>query len=108
MSKRLKNNSELVKYILTLTGKNSQLKKLLLSLTNEELKVIGEIAGNLLYGTIPLSDLHKKSLKPFKSILVVISSPKTGLKKRRSILLSKPNLVSKVFEASRGFLKSVI
>ena len=108
MTKKLKTHAELLKYLLTLRGKNSQIKKLLLSISDQEVKVLGEIAGNILYGAIPLSDLSKKALKPFKSSLFIISSPKTGSKRRRAVLVSKPNLISKLLEASNSFLKTVL
>ena len=108
MSKRLTTNSELIKYLFTLRGKNAKIKKLILTLSDEEVKAIGEIAGNLLYGAIPLTELYKKSLKPYKSALLVISNPKTSSRKRRDIFATKPNLVSKVLEAAKSFLKSVI
>ena len=108
MSKRLKTNSELIKYIYTLKGKNSQIKKLLLTLSNDEIKALGEISANLLYGAISMTDDYKKILKPYKSVLALISSPKTSSKKRRALFLSKPKLVSTILEASKGFLKSII
>ena len=108
MSKRLKSNSELIRYLLTLQGKNVQLKKLILTLSDEEIKVIGEIAGNLLYGAIPITELSKKTLKPYKSTLLIITNPKTSSRKRRSLIASKPNLVSKVLQASKTFLRSLL
>ena len=108
MSNRLKANSELIKYLLTLRSKSSKIKKIILTLSDQEIKAIGEIAGNLLYGAIPMNELYKKSLRPYKSALLIISNPKTSSKKRREIFASKPNLVSKVLEAAKSFLKAIV
>ena len=85
------NNVKILKHILKAKG---NLKSHLLTHTSSSvIKSIGEIALNILKGTIPLSDKEKEKLRVWKNDIKKLGLKKTSLKEKRDIVVNNKKVL---------------
>ena len=107
MSKRLKYNLRLIDFLTDSIAPN-QFKLVLKSLSTDQVNAISEIAANVLYGNIPISDYYKKTLKKFKSKIEAIGNSKNKLSTRKNLIVKEPKLVKLILLAASPVLKTII
>jgi hypothetical protein len=83
----------------------TQRKLLLSSVTGEQLKVLGEIAANVIHSVILLNPEEKKELKKFKSLLLVLSDKKSSRKVKVDYLQRKLRGIVTLLKIVKPFLK---
>ena len=106
MSRRVRDHSALLRFLSGGKGVTlQQIKTILRMVTDEQAKAIGEIAVNLLYGTIPITAADKKKLKKFSSFYDYIGDSSIGLKKRKSSILRHPTAVTALIRAAAPMLQ---
>lgn len=69
-------------------------KAILISCDSKLIKIIGEIALNLLRGNLPLSYYYKKKLEPHVDIIRRIGSEKVKGRQRKQLCSTHPNIVA--------------
>ena len=77
----------------------AQVKVVLLTLTTEQVNTLGEIAVNILYGTIPITNVHKRLLKRDASKIEYIGDARNCLKKRKSLIQASPKIIGLLLNA---------
>ena len=107
MSKRLKNNIGLI-YFLTDINAPLQLNSVLRTLSKDQVDTISEIAANILYGNIPISDKYKNILKRYKSKIEYIGNAKNSATKRKALVTKSYKLIKILLQAAKPLLKSLI
>ena len=85
MSKRLKSNISLIHFLID-NITESQSKLLLRTLTKDQVDTISELAANVLYGNIPITDKFKGLLRRYKSKIEYIGNAKNSLAKRKNVV----------------------
>ena len=98
-------NSEKHFLELLLQTNPKQRKLLLSSLTNQQLRVLGEIAANVLHSVILLNEKEKGKLKKHKSLLLVIGDKNTSRKLKLQKLTRNQKGVSTLLRVVKPFLK---
>ena len=104
MSKRLTEHSALMNF-LSNAADNKQLKTVLGTLNTEQVNALGELAINVLYGTIPTTEAQRKLLKPFASMHEYIGDLSNSTKKRKELLIKKPQGITLVLKVAKPFLQ---
>lgn len=107
MSKRLRQNGALISYLMQDLS-SPQLKALLETLTSEQVNALGEIAVNVLYGTITITDVHKKKLKRHAAVIELIGDKSVNITKRRSVISRNPRVIKSLLTAAKPILKGLI
>ena len=107
MSKRLRQNSGLLLFLMErLTPR--QRTAVLKTLTPEQIKALGEIAVNAVYGTIFIAKQHKKKLRKHVKTLEYIGDNRNSLQKRKETLVNHPKAVRLLLAATRSQLKGLL
>ena len=83
MSRRIKANWPLMQFI-TSNVSHNQLKKLLTLLNPEQVNALGEVAANVLYGTIPITDVQRRKLKRYSTVFEYLGNSGNSVKKRKA------------------------
>ena len=107
MSKQVRANLPLVNFLLY-AKTPKQFKTVLTTLTEEQVKVLSEIAVNVLYGVIPISSSHKQQLKKHTKKLEFLSDLSNSLKKKKSLFKNHPAVLQSVLTAAKPVLKSLL
>ena len=107
MSKCLKNNLSLI-HFLTDNTSDLQLKTLLKILTNDQVDTISELAANILYGNIPISNKFRNVLKKSKGKIEYIGNAKNSVVKRKSLITREYRLVKLLLQAAKPLLKTIL
>lgn len=81
-----------------LTSRNlnrSQVINFFKNITNEQVKYIVEIVINLLSGTIPIAEIHRRSLKPYIKLFRNLAMKSISLKRKTNLIKKniKPILI---------------
>jgi len=94
-------------YLMNLMNTTSmeQRKALLDSITNEQLKALTEVTHNILQGNIPLTEAHKRKLRPQKKFLSILGDIKVPLTKKREALCRKGAIVNVLLKAAEPRLR---
>lgn len=82
-----------------------QRKLLLRSVTKDQLRVLGDIAANVVHSVILLNPEEKKTLKKYKSFLLVLGDKKTSRKVKLQYLRRKDKAIIILLKIVRPFLK---
>ena len=104
MSKRLREHSALMEFLSTVSDKK-QLKSVLATLNTDQVNALGEVAINVLYGTIPTTEGQRTLLKPFASMQEFIGDLSNSTKKRKELLIRKPQGITLVLKVAKPFLQ---
>ena len=107
MSKHLKSHWPLVEFLLYAKSP-SQLQAALSTLSEEQLKALGEIALNVLYGVIPITRHHKNQLSSYSNKLDIIGNSSVSAKKRKSLITKNPAAILSLLTAARPVLKTLL
>lgn len=107
MSKHLREHWHLLHFLMH-EVQPKQLKAVLSTLDRGQTDVLGEIAVNVLYGTIPISEEHKGKLKPYASKVEYIGDSRNSLKSRRDLILANPRMIVLLMRAVKPLLKSLL
>ena len=107
MSKRLKSNLSFI-HFLTDNISDVQFKSLLKILTNDQVNTISELAANVLYGNIPISDKFKSILKRFKAKIGSIGNSKNSITNRKRLIAKEYRLVRLLLQSAKPLLKSIL
>lgn len=108
MSKRVKENVSLINFLADRTISPSQFKSVISILNKDQLNSLSEIAVNVLYGTIPVSESHKQKLKPFKTRIEVLGKPKGGLNARRELFTKEHRVLKSLLVAALPFVLNIL
>ena len=85
-----------------------QFKAILTTLTEEQVLVLCEIAINILYSVIPISNANKQNLKKYAKKLDFLGDSSNSLKKRKLFIEKNPALLQAVLTAAKPVLKSLL
>ena len=107
MSKQVRVNLPLVNFLLY-AKTPKQFKAVLTTLTEEQVKVLCEIAVNILYGVISISNSHKQHLKKHAKKLEFLGDSSNSLKKKKLFLERHPAILQAVLTAAKPVLKSLL
>ena len=86
----------------------AQVKAVLSTLTTEQVNTLGEIAVNILYGTIPITNVDKRLLKRYASKIEYIGDARNCLKKRKSLIQASPKIIGLLLNAAKPLMKSLL
>ena len=110
MSLRLKNNLHYLKALCNC--KPSARKAILKQADGELINCICECVDNILKGNIKISKAQKKKLGRHSTSLVQLRNRKTGLKKKRELLIQKggflPALLAPIISVAGGLLSNLL
>ena len=107
MNKRLRQNGPLLHFLMQSLPRR-QLKSILSTLTHEQIKALGEIAINVLYGTITIKDVHKRLLKRYASIVEYIGDSSKSIQKRKNVIAGNPKVITLLLTAAKPVLKGLL
>ena len=107
MSKRVRQNWPLLHFLLQKIPAR-QLKSVLCTLSPEQVDTLGEIAINVLYGTLAITDAHKRSLKHYTSKLEYIGDSAKSIKKRKAVIRENPQIITLLSTAAKPLLKGLL
>lgn len=82
-----------------------QRKLVLASVTRDQLKVLGEIAANVIHKVILLNPEEKKVLKKYKSFLLVLGDKTAARKVKVYFLKRKQRVIASLLKIVKPFLK---
>ena len=106
MTKRLKKNIELLK--LLKNCKTKQQKRILLELANKDLVYcVSDCCNNLLKGNIKLSNKKREQLKKFGPVIRELAARKTGIKKKKQLLIQKGGFLPALLTPIIGIASSL-
>lgn len=103
MSSSVSNHQTFLNFLLQTNAK--QRKLLLSSITRDQLKVLGEIAANVVHSVILLNPEEKKTLKKYKNFLIVLGDKKTSRKVKVGYLKRKNKAIAILLKIVKPFLK---
>lgn len=103
MSSSVSNHQTFLNVLLQTNAK--QRKLLLSSITRDQLKVLGEIAANVVHSVILLNPEEKKTLKKYKTFLIVLGDKKTFRKVKVGYLKRKNKAIAILLKIVKPFLK---
>lgn len=103
MSSLVSNEKSFLELLLQTTP--TQRKLLLGSLTKPQLKVLGEIAANVIHSVIVLNQSEKNILKKHKSFLFILGDKKASRKSKLLLLKRKHWIVPVFLKIVKPFLK---
>ena len=107
MSNRLKKHWPLVQYIIgPLTPK--QIKAVLSNLTSQQINAIGEIAANVLYGNINITESFKRKLRPYKTKIEYIGDSANSVNRRGHLIVQQYRMTVLLLTAVKPILKSFL
>ena len=106
MSKLIKDNAPFLQLLLHITSK-AQRKSLLNSITNEQVKVLSEIAHNLLQGTIPFNTVQKVKLKKYKSFIRLLGNTSVAIKAKKQNISKKGSVIALLLLTAEPTLKKI-
>ena len=89
-------NVDILKHILKIKGKGKS--QVLMHANSGVIKSIGEIALNIVKGTIPLSTCEKDKLRYLKSDIKKLGSKNLSIKEKRNILVNNVKLVTLILK----------
>lgn len=98
----MQQNRNFIKFIYEATPK--QRKKILYHITKDQISLISEIALNIIKGIFPNTSSYVKTLKPYKSIFVRLSSKREANKHKRELLLRFPKLLPLLIKPALGHI----
>ena len=106
MDLRIVPNKYFLSYILSVRGKR-QLRHIIKSASDEEIRTILELIGNLNEGNFAarISDLEK--LKPLEGELDSLFNDRVSISLKRRKLVNKITLLTAVLKASKTFIKDI-
>ena len=107
MSKHVKEHLPLLNFLLY-SKSPKQLKNTLSTLTEEQVNAIGEIAVNVLYGIIPITNYQKNLLKKYLAKLENIGDSDISNKKRKLMIIRHPGAVQSLLTAARPVFKNLL
>ena len=87
---------------------HKQLKAVLQTLTNDQVKALGEVALNTLYSILPLSTSQKAALKKYSSKIDFISDKRNSVSKRKEVIATNPKLIEQLLKAVKPALSSLL
>lgn len=86
----------------------TQKKALLRTITLPQIKVLGEIAYNIVKSTIRLTPSDKAKLRRQKDVIHALATKTLGYKRKRRYILDKPKLVTTLVTLALNYLKPVL
>lgn len=74
-------------------------------ITEEQVNAIGEVAVNVLYGTLPTTNVQKAKLKKYSELYDYIGNSSVSLKKRKEAIQNNLAGISLLLQVAKPLLK---
>ena len=96
MNSLLYKNREFISKLSSLANNKQQLLKFIKNSKNSEIRSFGELAYNILNGSVSCTPHMKKKLRPYKADIRLLSRKKGSTKQKKSKLLKGKGLLLSV------------
>ena len=107
MNKRVRQNGALLRFLMQNLHPR-QLKAVLHTLSPDQVNAIGEVAVNVLYGTIPIREAYKRTLRSHSSKIEYIGDSANKLHRRKKAIIGNPKVVVLLLTACKPLLKGLL
>jgi hypothetical protein len=107
MSQLLKKHAPFLRILQTTTSR-LQLKALLDTITNDQLKVLVQVTVNVLRGSLPLTQSYKVKLKKHKRLIRALGDPSISLKTKKKLLCRQGQAIALLLKSVEPALKTFL